>query len=194
MQRRKTFSKLLATFRLGLLGVVMLLAPASFIRAQDDPRGFDPLELPQDSINIPATRPAIVPRSKLSPTMKLVGGNAGAILAPTANAVDSNFQSSLIGFRVQLMNADRYAEAKRASQVAMEIFDQPVVVDYEVPYYKVRVGDFSTRADAERYQLWVQRAGYQKAWVVPFTRTKQETSADSISIPTSDTLSTAKGQ
>ena len=39
-------------------------------------------------------------------------------------------------------------------------------VDYEVPNYKVRVGNFVDRNAAEDYQQRVRAAGYGNAWVV----------------------------
>ena len=39
-------------------------------------------------------------------------------------------------------------------------------LDYEVPYYKVRVGSFGSREEAEEYQQRAKAAGYRNAWVV----------------------------
>lgn len=69
-------------------------------------------------------------------------------------------------YRVQLLTTKLYGEARKAERVAHEIFDQPVYVDYEVPYYKLRVGSFASREDAEQYQLRAKAAGYGNAWVV----------------------------
>jgi hypothetical protein len=69
-------------------------------------------------------------------------------------------------FRVQLAMIDTYSDARRALAVAYEIFDQPVSLDYEVPYYKLRVGEFHTRAEAEMYQQRARGAGYPNAWVM----------------------------
>ena len=54
-------------------------------------------------------------------------------------------------------------------QIAEEIFDHPIFLDYEVPYYKVRVGSFRDKESAEVYQLRAKSAGYNNAWVVMVT-------------------------
>ena len=72
-------------------------------------------------------------------------------------------------FRIQLAMIDTYSDARRALGVAQEIFDQPVTLDYEVPYYKLRVGEFASRKEAESYQQKVKGAGYANAWVMVAT-------------------------
>ena len=69
-------------------------------------------------------------------------------------------------FRVQLFTTKLYREAQEAVRTAEEIFDQSVYVDYEVPYFKVRVGSFADRDAAEDYQQRAKAAGYRNAWVV----------------------------
>ena len=39
-------------------------------------------------------------------------------------------------------------------------------MDYEVPYYKIRVGNFASREEAENYLPAAREAGYKTAWVV----------------------------
>ena len=69
-------------------------------------------------------------------------------------------------YRVQLFTSKLYGEARQALRVAQEVFDRPVFLDYEVPYFKVRVGSFSDREEAEDYQQKAKTAGYPEAWVV----------------------------
>ncbi len=72
-------------------------------------------------------------------------------------------------FRVQILTTKVYGEARTALRVAEEIFDRPVFMDYEVPYFKLRVGNFAERETAENYQQRAKAAGYTKAWVVVVT-------------------------
>lgn len=74
--------------------------------------------------------------------------------------------TSMQVFRVQLLTIETYSDARRALAVAQEIFDQPVSLDYEVPYYKLRAGEFRTRQEAEAYQQKAKAAGYPNAWVI----------------------------
>jgi hypothetical protein len=69
-------------------------------------------------------------------------------------------------YRVQLLTVDNYSDARRALEVAEEIFDLPVSLNYDQPYYKLRVGEFGTKSDADSYLLKARTAGYPNAWVL----------------------------
>lgn len=68
-------------------------------------------------------------------------------------------------YRVQIFTSRLYAEAVRERALADEIFNLPVYLDYEVPYYKLRVGDFVTRDEAENMVPEIKAIGYGNAWV-----------------------------
>lgn len=74
-----------------------------------------------------------------------------------------------MGYRVQIFASD-YNE--RAEQIAAEAkfkFTEPVYVEYvpgTVGPYKVRVGDFKNRVDAEILREKARRMGYPDAWIV----------------------------
>lgn len=127
---------------------------------------FDPLDLSQDL--------EIVPQKY--PKSGEIGGQLNAVEFEAATDVTAT--SHIVGlpetvdtlnhqaYRVQLFTSKLYGEARQALRVAQEIFDRPVFLDYEVPYFKVRVGSFSDREDAEDYQQKAKAAGYPEAWVV----------------------------
>jgi hypothetical protein len=133
-----------------------------------DPRGFDPLELPRDRDIIPREHPRtgdIIGRQVIveadAETGETDSTDAGLVVPePMIDSLNNQ------AYRVQLFTSRVYGEARKASRVAEEIFDQPVFVDYEVPNYKVRVGSFADRDAAERYQQQAKAAGYTNAWVV----------------------------
>ncbi len=131
-----------------------------------DGRGYDPLEFPRDREIIPVKYPN---------TGSIRG--SGALIDADMDPSDSSYHvadslpiaiDSINNqvFRVQLYTSKQYGEARKAVVVAEEIFDQPVYLDYEVPYYKVRVGNYASRDDADEYQPRVRAAGYRNAWVV----------------------------
>ncbi len=131
-----------------------------------DNRGYDPLELPQDKDIIPEKYPktgAITGSKMLS-----------QVTVSESDTVDLNIAEAPVSsdtlnnqvFRVQLFTSKYYFEARKALAVAEEIFDQAVYLDYEVPYFKIRVGNFRNREDAELYQQKTREAGYGSAWVV----------------------------
>lgn len=134
--------------------------------SQVDPRGFDPLELPEDREVVPAKYPQtgeIIGQGSFVDTDSQMADTVRSGHQPPPDEVDSlNSQA----FRVQLFTSKVYGDARRAHQVAQEIFDRPVFLDYEVPYYKLRVGNFGDRTKAEEYALRAKAAGYSDAWVV----------------------------
>ena len=78
------------------------------------------------------------------------------------------------GFRVQIL-ATRYFEY--ADSLAISISNQitdSVYVEFEVPNYKVRVGDFIHRDSAESLQQELLYMGYKSAWILRSRITAQK--------------------
>jgi len=131
-----------------------------------DKRGFDPLELPEDSEVIPLTHPKAGDIQGQTAFVEADNAGADTSLSQQTEAVGDIDSLNSQSFRVQLLTSKVYGDARYASQVAEEIFDYPVFMDYEVPYFKVRVGSFAERDEAEAYLMRVKSAGYTDAWVV----------------------------
>lgn len=93
-------------------------------------------------------------------------------------------------YRIQLFTSKEYGPAFREQIIAQEVFDKRVWLDYEVPYYKVRVGNFFNRSEADRYLPAAREAGYKTAWVVKVnTNVKQmEDIYDAEMVPVIDSL------
>lgn len=128
---------------------------------------FDPLALEEDRVVVPEQYPRRI--------VGEVDPEADRELPPqpmdSAVAALPDINQQLTGqvYRVQLYSTQLYGDAQNARRVAQEIFDRPIHVDYEVPYFKVRVGTFAKRTEAEEYSLRARGAGYQDAWVVIVT-------------------------
>ena len=78
------------------------------------------------------------------------------------------------GFRVQIL-ATRYFEY--ADSLAISISNQitdSVYVEFEVPNYKVRVGDFIYRDSAESLQQELLDMGYKSTWILRSRITAQK--------------------
>lgn len=119
-----------------------------------------PLNIPEDMAVIPALYPMLAPDS------------APRLLSPPAPQTTSRIDSAtapLELYRVQIFTSRTYGPAVREQSIASEIFDKRVALDYEVPYYKVRLGDFENRRQAEDYLSVAKDAGYDSAWVVRVT-------------------------
>jgi len=140
-------------------------APADSLR-------FDPFELPQDRENVPAMYPvnAAVTGRETIESEKAVPMAADSAEAEVETGVPTEVDTlNHQAFRIQIFTTKLYGEAQHTKRIAEEIFDRPVYLDYEVPYYKVRVGSFADRYEAEDYAQRVRAAGYPDAWVAATT-------------------------
>ncbi len=129
-------------------------------------RRFNPLDLPQDREVVPLEYPVsgnIQGKQDTVESKSVLSEMATVRNVELPGAVDTlNSQA----FRIQIFTNKLYGEARQAMTVAEEIFDRPIFLDYEVPYFKVRAGNFAHREDAEDYLQKVKAAGYPNAWVV----------------------------
>jgi len=131
------------------------------------PSKLDPLDLPQDTRIIPKLQPhkGAITGSEDAPDV--VKDTVDEKQTPPTKTIQPQVDTlASQALRIQLHSTELFGEAKRERIIAEEVFDQPVFLDYEVPYYKVRVGSFSDRKDAEVYLQKAKNAGYQNAWIV----------------------------
>ncbi len=117
---------------------------------------FDPLTLNDDDITFPAESQAIAPEMpmQIPPEQKEPA-------APDNEKVD--------GFRVQIFSTKNLENATQAKAIAEEQFatlNLHCYLEFDSPYYKVRVGDFKTREEAEHYRDIIRSMGYPNAWIV----------------------------
>jgi hypothetical protein len=129
------------------------------ISRQSLPASFPyPLSLDGDTLNIPAHYPLFAGDDTTFGQEYALVDRSGSRSGIRADSYES--------YRIQLYTSKLYGPAAKELNIAREVFDQKVWMDYEVPYYKVRVGDFSSRDEAEKYLSTVRDAGYESAWVV----------------------------
>lgn len=71
------------------------------------------------------------------------------------------------GFRVQVLSTDDIEEANR---VRAEIYEKTkrkeVYIVFEPPFYKVKVGDFTSKPDADNLRFKLNQLGYTESKVV----------------------------
>jgi cell division septation protein DedD len=70
------------------------------------------------------------------------------------------------GYRVQIGAYDNQAEANAMANRARGVLTRSVYVQYVAPYYKVRVGDFTSKYEATQYKNQLRSGTYRDAWVV----------------------------
>ncbi len=139
---------------------------------------FNPFDLPQDREIIPRLHPKTAPifsansaDTANADTLPVIADRPTIIERPLNLGIDKlNNQT----FRIQIGATELFGDARREKEIAEEVFDQPVYLDYEVPYYKLRVGSFADRRSAEQYMRKAKMAGYKTAWVVTVRVTVKE--------------------
>lgn len=71
------------------------------------------------------------------------------------------------GFRVQIFSSSTRGSAENVQmQARIQLARDDVFIDFEPPYFKVRVGNFQTRNDAELLLEEVKKKGYGTAFIV----------------------------
>ena len=71
------------------------------------------------------------------------------------------------GFRVQIFSSSTRGSAEGAQmQARVQLARDDVFIDFESPYFKVRVGNFPMRNDAEILLEEVKKKGYETAFIV----------------------------
>jgi len=75
-------------------------------------------------------------------------------------------ETKKMGYRVQIGAFSSMESAERFADRVRSRFTVGVYVQYVPPYYKVRVGDFLTRAEADNFKLKVWEMGFTDAFVV----------------------------
>lgn len=71
------------------------------------------------------------------------------------------------GFRVQIFAVADEQVARMAEEESRFEFTARVYLVYDPPNYKIRLGDFLTREEADDLRREAYRKGYRDAWVVP---------------------------
>jgi len=74
----------------------------------------------------------------------------------------------LQGFRIQIMSSSSIDDATAGRTAALLQFPKDsVYIVYDPPVYKVRVGDFVSRYQADQRMPEFLEKGYKDAWIVP---------------------------
>jgi hypothetical protein len=74
--------------------------------------------------------------------------------------------SSLTVYRVQLYASQYYTEANYELQIAREIFEDTVMIKYDLPYYKVLLGNTTEEKLGRRLLYNARSLGYSNSWLI----------------------------
>ena len=94
------------------------------------------------------------------------------IILPNFND-DSDYSNSINvdglvkGYRVQVMISENQEDLIEVKDSLEKLIQEKIYIQFELPNYKLRVGNFSSRKKAELYRNKIVRLGYKSAWVIP---------------------------
>ncbi len=128
-------------------------APATTPSRSTLDESFDPLSLNDDDITFPR---------EANTRQQWQEKQAASTQAKKPNVLVN-------GFRVQLMATKEMQTAELIKREAMEKFAPDsinVYVEFDSPYYKIRICDCKTRDEAERVKQLAIERGYRQAWIV----------------------------
>lgn len=77
-------------------------------------------------------------------------------------------------FRVQLGSTDNYDYAIALEERAAQDFEEEIMIQFDSPYYKIRVGKMNNREDAQHLQQFAIQNGYRRAWVIRTENTPEQ--------------------
>ena len=80
---------------------------------------------------------------------------------------DIDFTSSVKGYRIQVMISEDEKDLMDVKKKLELIIKEKIYIKFELPNYKLRVGNFDSRKKAETYRNKIIQLGYRSAWVVP---------------------------
>ena len=124
---------------------------------------FDPLVLQDDDIEFPA----IVKNEK----QKNVQGS---------NQSFPENRKEVNGFRVQIVATQNLEKATLLEEEAKSQFSingHQTYLVFEAPLYKIRIGDFTSRDEAEELKIQALKYGYRESFIVR-TKVNKKTSPD----------------
>jgi hypothetical protein len=74
------------------------------------------------------------------------------------------------GYRVQVLSTDDVDEANLVrAEIYEKVSRKEVYVIFEPPFYKVKVGDFTSKSEAENLRFKLNQLGYTESKVIQET-------------------------
>jgi hypothetical protein len=115
-------------------------------------------------------------------------GDTAKIYGRALDDVTTAAPETLQGFRVQLLATNVYDEALSVrNDLIMRFPDLWIYTVYEVPAYKIRIGDFTSRAEATVVLNKFREEGFRTAWIVPDRIVKNQPPKPPLPVPIDST-------
>jgi phosphotransferase system IIA component len=130
----------------------------------EEPLGDETLQVPQDETFNPLTvgdDVIVLPESNLD-----AAPLDTELETETPQKEAEAAMEEVPGYRVQLFTSDVEFEARAVEEKALLEFDENVYLIFDSPTYKIRVGDCTSRLDANALRKKAFGLGYRDAWVI----------------------------
>jgi len=86
----------------------------------------------------------------------------------TDNMPQDSIMKDINGFRIQIFRTEDIIEAKRRESIYIDTFgEENVVLIFEKPFYRIRVGRFRNKEEAEEFEQSLGQMGIRDAIIVP---------------------------
>lgn len=82
-------------------------------------------------------------------------------------SIDTSLINSVKGYRIQVAISQDEKDLIDIKEKLEVVIKENIYIKFELPNYKLRVGNFDSRKKAEAYRNKVIQLGYRSAWVVP---------------------------
>ncbi|MCD6594183.1 SPOR domain-containing protein [bacterium] len=92
--------------------------------------------------------------------------NNESLLTSANSSEYSSSQYSGWGYRIQVFSSLQQDESEELARKVREKIDAKVYVEFDPPYYKVRVGNCKDSGEAEELIRKLKNLGYSDAWIV----------------------------
>ena len=137
--------------------------------AEEQYEHFDPMSLDDDDISLADIMGTESSRTRKPEEVSEKGEENPDEKAEAADPSDSTEVATVemeevSGWRVQIFASEKFDAAQLIKKESMEVFDVPVYVPFETPYYKVRIGNCRTLAQVEELIRIAKRKGYRTAF------------------------------
>jgi hypothetical protein len=99
-------------------------------------------------------------------TAAAMTASSGGAVTPAVHTPVPDAKDFIPGWRVQIFASTVMTTSEAAAEKARHQFTESVYVEYQAPFYKVRVGDFLTKEDARHMMNRAKSENYGTAWVV----------------------------
>ncbi|MBD3288368.1 hypothetical protein GF337_06150, partial [candidate division KSB1 bacterium] len=86
-------------------------------------------------------------------------------------SISTDRAAEVTGYRVQICAVPNEETAREIQREAILKMNENIYLIYDSPYYKVRIGDCTSRFEADKLQQLAISKGFDQAWVVK-TRVK----------------------